>query len=195
MSKQDKKPKDINEALESEDLTIEDTEEIVEEIGKSDKIKKLRDELVETKAKRDEYLAGWQKSRAEFVNFKASEEKLAKDKMDRMKGNLVSDFLQVLDSFDMAMGNTEAWEAVDKNWRIGIESIHSQILGTLAEYGMEEINELKIEFNPEIHEPVEMVEVDEEKDDHKVLEIVQKGYKTGERVIRPAKVKVGELKK
>ncbi|MCI5051121.1 MAG: nucleotide exchange factor GrpE [Candidatus Pacebacteria bacterium] len=180
-----------NESLSSDlDIEIEETE--YEGISQKDKLKKLRDELKEVKKQSQEYLTGWQKERADFANYKSEEEKKRKEKLDSMKLNLVSDFFPVLDSFDMAFSNKEAWEKVDSAWRTGVEYIHSQFMNTLELYNVSIIEKVGNDFDPKIHDPIEHIEVDNEEDDNKILHVIQKGYMSGDTVLRPAKVKVGK---
>lgn len=174
-----------------DDTEIQYEDEYVEEDGLQNKLKKLRQELKDAKAQSQEYLTGWQKERASFANYKAEEEKNRKERITAMKTTLISDFFPVLDSFDMAFGDKETWENVDQNWRTGIEYIYTQFMNTLKSYGVSVIDTTEIPFNPNIHEPVETVAVDDESQDQQVLRVVQKGYRTEDFVLRPAKVMVG----
>jgi molecular chaperone GrpE len=95
----------------------------------------------------------------------------------------------------MAFANKEAWEKVDKNWRMGVEYIHQQILKALAEYGVVPI-ETKIgdAFDPNIHQPIDNIPADDAVQDHTIASITQTGYKNGKKVLRPARVNVWTLK-
>lgn len=62
------------------------------------------------------------------------------------------------------------------------------------EYGVKAVGEVGESFDPVIHQPVEMVPTDKKEEDHKVSSVVQKGYKLGERVLRPARVNLYEYK-
>ena len=64
----------------------------------------------------------------------------------------------------------------------------------LHKSGIEKIDEVNIPFDPNIHQSIDMVETDKKELDHKVANVIQKGYKLGERVIRPARVNVYEYK-
>jgi molecular chaperone GrpE len=172
------------------DIELEETE--YEGVSAQDKFKKMRFELKDAKAQSQEYLTGWQKERASFANYKVDEEKKRKERIEGIKVNLVSDFFPVLDSFDMAFSNKEAWEKVDPAWRTGVEYIYTQFMNTLSDYNISLINEKGVDFNPTIHEPIEHVEVDTEHQNDKILAIIQKGYKSGNTILRPAKVKVGK---
>ncbi len=189
---QDQDPRARSEGTSAEAEDIEFENEFIEETGIQNKLQKLRNELKEAKAQSSEYLTGWQKERADFANFKAEEEKKRQERLSAMKTNLIADFFPVLDSFDMAFSNKETWEKVDQNWRTGIEYIHTQFMNTLDQYGISVIDQEQVEFDPMIHEPSDTVSVEDESGDNKIIKIIQKGYKAGDMVIRPAKVHVGK---
>lgn len=182
----------VDEQQHQEEVDIELEETEYEGVSQGDKLKKLRVELKEAKAQSQEYLTGWQKERADFSNFKAEEEKKRKERIEGMKLNLITDFFPVLDSFDMAFSNKEAWEKVNPAWRTGVEYIHTQLMTTLENYNVVVINAKGVDFDPMIHEPMEHIEVDSSKENDKIIAVVQKGYKSGDIVLRPAKVKVGK---
>ena len=94
----------------------------------------------------------------------------------------------------MAFANKETWEKVDSNWRKGIEYIYSQMKGIFEEYDVKPIGEEGENFDPNIHQSLEMIETDKKELEHKVAKVIQRGYKLGERVIRPARVNVYEHK-
>lgn len=180
---------DTNEISYNNDIVLEDTEE-----GGANTIKKLRDKLKKCVEEKQEYLDGWQRAKADFVNARKKEDELRAGLVVFAKQGLIQDMLTSIDNFDMAFANKEVWESVDKNWRVGIEHIHSQLLKSLEEHGLEQFDPLGEEFDPNRHDSVESVVTDKKDDDHKVVEVMQKGYVLGDKVIRPAKVKVGEFK-
>ncbi len=178
-----------------------DEEEIVEfefnEDGEEDlkkTLKKLRADLKIAKKEKEEYLTGWQKERADFANFKKQEEDRKAMFSEAMRERILSRFLTVIDSFNMAFANKEAWEKVDPNWRKGVEYIYSQMQGVFEEYGVKAIGEVGEAFDPNIHESIEMVQTEEKEKEHKIAVVIQKGYKLGDRVLRPARVNVFEYK-
>ena len=155
-----------------DDVVFENTAEGEGEALSKDKIKKLREDL------------------------KTSQDERKKQTLDFAREQVVEELLPVLDGYDMAFANKEAWEKVDKNWRMGVEYIHQQLLKVLADNGISEINP-RVGDVPDsnLHDMIENVETDEEKKEHTVAQIMQKGYKLGQRVLRPARVKVFEYKK
>lgn len=191
--------KNINETENLEDNLNED--DIVEfeynEDGEEDlkkTLKKLRNELKQARKEKEEYLVGWQKERADFANYKKQEEDRKSMFSESMRERILSRFLTVMDSFNMAFSNREAWEKVDPAWRTGVEYIHSQMLNVFEEYDVKEIGKVGEIFDPNLHESLEMIETDNKEDNHKIANVIQKGYKIGDRILRPARVNVFEHK-
>jgi molecular chaperone GrpE len=189
MSDEEKKeitpPEDNSEVLE-----FEFNEDGEEDLKKT--IKKLRADLKKAKAEKDEYLTGWQKERADFVNYKKQEDDRKSNFSESLRERILTRFLSVLDSFNMAFANRDAWEKVDENWRKGVEYIHDQMSSIFEEYGVKEIGEVGEIFDHNIHHSIEMIPTGKIGDDHKIAEVIQKGYKLGDRVIRAARVNVWE---
>jgi molecular chaperone GrpE len=157
-------------------------------------LKKLRADLKEAKKEKEEYLTGWQKERAEFANYKKGEDDRKAMLSESMRERILSRFLSVMDSFNMAFANKEAWEKVDPNWRKGVEYIYSQMNNVFEEYGVKAVGVEGEIFDPNIHESIELIETDKKELDHTIAVVIQKGYKLGERVMRPARVNVYEYK-
>jgi len=183
------------------DLSPEHEDDVVEfeynEDGEEDlkkTLKKLRVDLKQAKKEKEEYLTGWQKERAEFMNYKKQEDDRKAMVSESLRERILTRFLAVIDSFNMAFANKEAWEKVDAGWRKGVEYIYAQMQGVFEEYGVKPVGIVGEAFDPFLHEPVEMLETDKKEDDHKVAVVIQQGYKLGERVIRPARVNLFEFK-
>lgn len=154
------------------------------------KIKELREKLKLCTEERQEYLAGWQRAKADFINQKNELEKWKADFIQFANKNLIDELLPVIDSFNLAFGNKEAWEKVDKNWRTGIIHIYNQLEGVLKQHGLAIIGAPREHFNPERHVAIEKVITAKKEDDGLVKEVLQHGFMLRDRVIRPAKVKV-----
>ena len=188
--------KDLNIEAESspddEVVEFEYNEDGEEDLKKT--LKKLRGDLKQAKKEKEEYLTGWQKERADFANYKKDETERSVRYKDLAREQILESFLRVADSFAMAFANKEAWEKVDPNWRQGVEYIYAQMGGVFEEYGVTELGKVGEVFDPNIHEPVEMVAAIEKDMDHKIATVIQKGYKLGSRVLRPARVNVYEYK-
>lgn len=178
----------------------EQTEEFVPEDGEGntatqkDVVKDLREKLKKALAEKQEYLDGWQRAKADFVNARKREEEARKDLVKYANESLILELGPVLDSFAMAFANKEAWEKVDKNWRMGVEYIYSQLKGVLESNGFGEFDPMGEQFDPARHHAIESVPVDDQAQDHKVAAVIQKGYMLNGKIIRPASVKIGEFK-
>jgi len=176
----------------NEEIVYEEGVDGTPSVDLDKKNNKLKIELESCKNEKQEYLDGWQRSQADFVNFKKRAEEDKKSFVKYASEDFIMEILPVVDSFDQAFKDKEAWEKADKNWRIGIEYIYSQLKGVLENKGVVEINPINEEFNAELHQSVEMIKVEDKKDDGKIVEVVQKGYKIGDKTIRYPGVKVAE---
>ena len=139
-------------------------------------------------------MTGWQKERADFANYKKDEETRKAVFSEAVRERILTRFLSVVDSFNMAMANKEVWVKVDTNWRVGVEHIYSDLLKIFEEYGVKSVGEAGESFDPNIHQSIDMVATNKKELDHKVAQVIQRGYKLGERIMRPARVNVYELK-
>jgi len=177
----------------SADAGLDDS--VVAEESSTETIKKLREKLKKTLAEKQDYLTKWQKDKAEFVNARKRDAESQKEFMKFANESLMAELTAVLDSFGMAFANKEAWEKVDKNWRVGVEYISNQLKKVLEDNGLKEINPEGQKFDPMRDEAIEYEPVTDDKWDHIVTSVVQKGYSYNGRTLKAPKVKVGEFKK
>lgn len=178
----------------ADDLEFVETDAMGDELKDKAKLKQLREDLKKIQAESREHLTALQRSRADYVNLKKELDEVRDSVKAKTTERVIMDFLPVLDSFDMAMGNTDAWNAVDANWRVGVEYIYNQFKTTLENNNITAIDSVNVEFDPNFHEPMKTEETEDSSLDHKVKQIIQKGYKMGDKVIRPARVVVYKLK-
>lgn len=172
----------------SEDVEIEDEENL-----SGDKIKAMREKLRAAEKAKQENLDGWQRARADFLNYKRRTEEDAKRFGEYGTAKFVETLLPLFDSFTLAMQGT-AWENADKNFKAGFQMIRSQLDQILRELKVETVDPKDSAFDPRYHEAISDVEVEEEKDENVVIETIQPGYMIGETTIRPARVVVGRKK-
>jgi len=156
-----------------------------EEKKSIEEIEKMLEEIIQ---KKEEYFAGWQREKADFLNYK-------KQEFDRLKGTLCiakesvfEELLPILDSFRLA---EKAISEEDKNNKsvAGLLMIKKQLEVALRALGLEEIESVGKTFDPNLHEAIEEVEGGET---GIVAEEVDKGYYYNGKVLRPSKVKVGK---
>ena len=138
----------------TEDVVFEEENNETEDVDLRGKVKELRTKLKDAEAKAQEYLTGWQRAKADLINARKRDEEDKKDLVKFANESLIAELLPVLESFDMAMGDKEEWEKIDKNWRIGVEYIASQLKKTLADNGLGEIDPLGEPTDPNRDEAV-----------------------------------------
>lgn len=186
MLDKDKKYDGENEFVpETNESTHNDVELEEEESTSSDKIKSLRKKLEASEKERQGYLEDLQRTKADFLNSKRRlEEQLLRDR-ERITERHMEELLPLADSFEMAMKDS-SWEEADEKWRKGVEGIHQQLMNIFKTNGVEVLNPLGKEFNPYEHEALT-----DSGTNTIIADVIQKGYKIGERIIRPAKVAVG----
>ena len=149
------------------------------------KMAKLKDELEAAKKERQEYLDGWQRCKADMVNSKRDSAEGAKRTAELLREALVHDLIPVLDSFDMAAGS-ESWAQVSDGFRSGMEAVRNQLLEALRTHGVDRFGKVGEIFDPMLHEVAQ--EADGPGEANSVLKIIRYGYKSGDRVLRPAHV-------
>ena len=162
----------------SEDLD----DSVVMEEHTGEQVKKLKEKLKEAETKAKEYLDGWQRSQADFANLRRRDEEARLQFLKFAAESFVVELLPVLDSFDLAI----------KHDNSELEPVRKQFLSVLKSYGLEESEPVGENFDPRLHESVGAIKTNKEKEDHKVFEVIQKGYILSGKIIRPAKVKIGE---
>ncbi len=140
------------------------------------------------KKERDEYLEGWKRAKADFVNYKRDEDKRFEAIVKFGQEGLMRDLLTALDSFDLALA---AFAEVPDLKGKGLQLIRSQLENILKKYGLEPLKiVLGDKFNPGIHDAI--VAEDSDKESGTIIEEVEKGYMLNGRLLRAAKVKVAK---
>ena len=153
-------------------------EYVDENDGMDDKIKKIKKKLKSCGKERAEYLAGWQRARADLINYKKEQEQKNSQLFKFASETTISEILPVLDSFEEAMKHSK-----DES----ISQLYNQLKNILKNQGLEEIKAINEKFNPEFHESVGEIKG---KKAGIVAKEIQKGYKLNNKVIRPSKVKI-----
>ncbi len=181
--------------MDPKETTTDDIVTEEETVNSEELVKKLREKVKLLEQEKQENLAGWQRERADFANYKKRMESEKLEVVKYANENLLGELLPVLDSFEMAFANKEAWEKVDKNWRIGVEYIHSQLVKILSENGFAEMNPVGEVFDPKFHVADEHIATNKESEDGKIVAVKKKGYMLAGRVIVAPKVVVAEYTK
>ena len=161
-----------------------------ESFSMDDELTVLQSELDDIQAKAEEYLDGWQRARAEFANYKKRVQKEREDSRSFITAEILSKYLTVVDDFERALRDRPTGEAAQA-WAEGVDMIYRKLKTILEAEGVEEIHAVGELFDPNFHEAISF----EESEDHnegEVVDVIQPGYKLGERVIRPAVVRVAK---
>ena len=155
------------------------------------KIKKLKTDLKKCESEKKEYLDGWQRSKADFVNARRDEEEARKKIFAAAQEETLLSIVPVADSFELAFANKEAWAAVPEGWRKGVEYINAQLLKALQNNGLTEVAPLGEPFDPARHESVGSVPVSKKEEHDTVMEVLAKGYALNGKIVRPPRVTIG----
>lgn len=158
------------------------------EIAK-EKINKLKEKLKKCSKEKEEYLDGWQRSKAEMINYRRRQEEQTAEWLKMAQAGLISDLLPILDTLEAGFKNYDLRVKNEEN--IKLEPIKKQLLGILKKYGLEEMKTAGEKFNPEFHEAIEQVE-SAENEEGIIMEEAQKGYLLNGKVLRTSKVKVNK---
>jgi molecular chaperone GrpE len=150
----------------------------------------LQKELEKASNKSNEYFEGWQRERADFLNYKKRIERDAVVNQQNALATIVKKHLVILDDLERAM-KTRPVGGDGAGWADGVELIYRKLVNLLEQEGVRRMEAEKEFFDPTRHEAI----IQEESPDHKsgqIIEVVQQGYLLGERVIRPALVRVAK---
>lgn len=174
MAKKKKKSKEKKEEVAAE---IEEVEIVEEEMVSAEEFESVQVALTE---KENDLL----RSMADFANYKKRVERDRTLNYQTMKGDIIKRFLPVMDDIQLALKN-----APEDPWVEGIQLIYRKLEGVLEAENMTRIEAEGAEFDPNFHEAIGQVESDEH-ESGQVVEVLQQGYMLGERVVRPAMVRV-----
>ncbi len=137
-------------------------------------IKKLRERLKKAVEEKQEYLEGWQRSRADFANFKREEASMHQDKEDRIVADFVESLLPALDALELSLKHEQTPT---------LTMLEKQFVESLRKAGVERFGTVGDDFDPHKHEALA-----KRGEDHKVESVERSGYSIGKKIIRPAQV-------
>jgi len=146
------------------------------------------EKLEESEKKAAEYLAGWQRSRADLLNYKKEEMERIGEFLKYASEEFVLKVLPILDNFEIIEKKMPDNLKNDENIK-GLLMIKNQLRDFLKSQGAEEVKSVGQNFDPNLHEVVGETEA-KDKEKGLIVEEVQKGYKINGRLLRPAKVKI-----
>ncbi len=160
--------------------------EVVPEVTEAEDIESLKQALAEEKGKAEGYLANWQRTQADFINYKRRNEQEREEFNKFASTGLVLSLLPILDDLERALASLPP-KSAKLTWVDGIRLIERKFRVSLEIQGLTPIKALGEPFDPNLHEAVRQ---DKGKEGIVISEL-QKGYKFHDRVIRPTMVVVG----
>lgn len=168
-------------SMEAEESDLHEEESKDAQPAENDPVSELEKELAEIKNR-------MLRTQADYDNFRrrSREEKEAANKYRAL--GMVEGLLPVIDNFERAM-NVEANDENAKSLLQGVQMVYNQLIDVLQKEGVEEITAKGEVFDPHLHQAVMQVQSDEF-ENNTVVEVLQKGYKLKDRVVRPAMVQV-----
>ena len=164
------------------DDTVEEAQELPDE-SPEDQIERLEGLAAE-------YLDGWQRARAEFANYKKRVERERGDARERITGEVLTRYLGIVDDLSRALSEPLNGDDTE-DWVAGIELIYQKFVALLENEGAEPIEPENVPFDPNYHEAVTFEEDDQIESGY-VIDYTLRGYTLGERVLRPAHVRVAK---
>jgi molecular chaperone GrpE len=150
-------------------------------------LEELEEQLAKAQSESAEYKDGWQRSVADFQNYRRRVEAEKAETYQTAVGNIIKRYLPILDDMERALAARPA----DLAWVDGVELIYRKLQSILEAEGLKRIEAVGQMFNPNFHEAI-LQEPAEGVESGRVIAVVQNGYMLGEWVIRPAQVRVGQ---
>jgi molecular chaperone GrpE len=155
---------------------------------RAEEYEQVMKELEQTRLQAAQNLEGWQRERAEFSNYKKRIEREQSQKAQNITAEVIRKYLIVVDDLERALKARPA-AGEGAGWAQGIELIYRKMQQILEAEGVVRIEVINGVFDPTIHEAISHEDSEQHKSGE-IIEIVQQGYKIGERIIRPALVRV-----
>ncbi|SEP90495.1 nucleotide exchange factor GrpE [Piscibacillus halophilus] len=172
------------------DEQVEGSNESVNEEQEQHSDEQLQKQIKQLETEKEELKNKFLRTQADFDNFRRRTQKERENDLKYKSQELVTEILPVLDNFERAL-QTEVNDEGSQSFVEGMKMVYNQLHQALGKAGVEEIQAEKEEFDPNLHQAVMQVQ-EEGYESNQVVEVLQKGYKLKDRVIRPAMVKVNE---
>ena len=170
-----------------------DTEHVVEQDGEevaataAAKVLKLKEEIESLRKEKQEYMDGWQRSKADYVNLLKRFETGATASELKGKIEAIEVLLPAFDALERSKEHSEIPE--------GFTAIAKQLESAFGSLGLEELGVIGEHFNPAVHEALGQDAADTLETDDTITVVLEKGWKIGDTVVRPAKVRVAHYQK
>lgn len=144
--------------------------------------------LADAEGARDDYLDGMRRARAEFENYRKRTMREGVNQREAGRAEIAEGLLEVLDDLDRTLEAAEA--SSDEVLAKGVQLVAEKLVGALRSSGLERVDATGVPFDPNLHEAVQQVAAEQEREDPLVAQVLRPGYVLGERVLRAAMVVV-----
>ncbi len=149
----------------------------------------MKEDLKKLEKEKEEYLNGWQRARADFINYKKNEISRITDAKKSEKRKIILEILEVVDNFELAEKNIPPKEK-ENDYIQGLLKIKDQLISFLEKMNVKSFETIGESFDPNLHEAVAMIDSDKESDT--IVDEIRKGYLLDGELLRPARVKVAK---
>ena len=186
MSKKEHKQKEKKQEPE----LLEDTKELENDTKLNNEMLKLEEEIRNLTSENKVLNEKIKLTQADLINYRKRKDEETANALKFANQDIIKDILVVVDNLERTLNSKSESEEV-KNYQKGVQLIYDNLISILKNYGVTEINRVGEVFDPNLEQAL-MTECVEDKDDDVVLEVLLKGYKLKDRVIRPASVKINQ---
>lgn len=170
---------------------LEESKELEQDTKLNEEMLKLEEEINSLTEQNKGLEEKVKLAQAELINYRKRKDDEVEGLLKYANQGIITELLIIIDNFERFLSHSEDSEEL-KKYSVGIKMIYNNLIDILKKYGVEEINRVGEVFDPNLEQAL-LVENDPTKDDDIVLEVLLKGYKLKDRVIRPASVKINQL--
>ena len=164
----------------------DDTQGESREIVEIEDVEALKKALDDEAARAESHLANWQRAQADFTNFKRRAEQEREEIGQIVRGAVILNILPVLDDMERALDSVPV-RMTKQSWVRGVRLVEQKFHSVLKTMGVTEIKAMGKQFDPGLHEAA----ISGKGNEGMVIKVLNRGYKLGDKIIRPARVVVG----
>lgn len=171
---------------------LEESKELENDTKLNKEMLKLEEEITTLTEANKKLESQVKLSQAELINYRRRKDEEVANTLKYANQDIISDILPIIDNFERALNVDESKLTEEfKKYLVGFKMMYENLKVILKNYGVEEINRVGEVFDPNLEQAL-LTDTVEDKEDEVVLEVLQKGYKLKDRVIRPASVKINQ---
>lgn len=171
---------------------LEETKELEQDTKLNNEMLKLEEEIQKLHEEKHQLEEKVKLAQAESVNYRRRKDEETESMLKFANQGIITELIPIVDNFERAINKDENELSEElKKYFVGFKMMYSQLVEVLKKYGVEEINRVGEVFDPK-QEQALLTDSREDLDDEVVIEVLLKGYKLKDRVIRPASVKINQ---